>query len=491
MSKKERKKKLTLVCKQAIRFIKKLIEILLNVLSWPFKMIYRFFKWVGKVSRKTSKKVWGILDFRGFEKRKKVYFFVNIVAGMGIIFFMHLVEFTQFGENALNNAFDVFIRIDADKAAKTTKTTLDTGPISLVDLDHDNPANPNKEKFSYLSPRLPIAGVIEMACGGGAGIVVVDILLEVKDCNFPGQDEALRKVLESIPADKNFKTKIIFAARGGTGKNLIPNLFDELIDKNPNFYRASPTVYTSRTDRVVRYWQVYEKYGKNKMNWSIPVLTLALYRESIEELKRVEKELLQEKNKNGFLEIDPGSRGDGKFIIPLSGDDLYRQRIRYSLIPKDCLTHKPAGNLILPSMISLSPKRFENKIVIIGSSDPAKGDRHPTPIGSMPGMYIQANTIYTLLAGQQSNPAPGWLTIIIDILLIIMAAYFFHYLNSFVAKSLGGVFIAGVLGFLSYFIFFRYYGVFLNLAFGVMMIGYLETMVTLREIFIEKRFKNR
>jgi hypothetical protein len=215
------------------------------------------------------------------------------------------------------------------------------------------------------------------------------------------------------------------------------------------------------------------------------VLTSALYGNTFEKLETMEKQLTQQPQASGpdFCELQ--LRKNQKVRVPLHHVDLLRQRIRFLLFPKDCMADHPAGNLILPTFETLNPQRCKDKIIIVGSSDPLKGDRHLTPIGRMPGMYIQANSIYTLLKKKQPEPASLWIALGIDLLIILLAAYFFYYLHSFIAKLFGTVLVIALFGFIAYFYFFQNHGIFLNFVFGIAGIGYLETISTLREIIIK------
>ena len=472
--------------------IKWLLKTAAAILLFPFKVIYLLLKWLFKIAKKIGEKVWEFLDFRKFEPKKKVHFFMNIGIGIVIVLFMHLVESTQWREDVLNSAFDVFIRIDANKAVKNIVDTEEEG-ILLVDLDHNKKPGPNIRENPLLSPRDQIARILDTARNGGAKVVVLDIFLENKDCCFPDKDNALREALTRFPKAKNIKTKVIFAVSKENKEKLKKNLFDVLIDNNPNFFRAIPTLYASQTDAAVRYWKTYdtcEKQGNKQIIWSIPVLTSALYGKTAAKLKTMEKQLTGQPQASGpgFCELQLGK--NQKVRVPLDHVDLLRQRIRFLLFPKDCMADHPAGNLILPTFETLNPQRCKDKIVIIGSSDPLKGDRHLTPIGRMPGMYIQANSIYTLLKKKQPEPASLWIALGIDLLIILLAAYFFHYLHSFIAKLFGTVLVIALFGFIAYFYFFQNHGIFLNFVFGIAGIGYLETISTLREIIIKKRITN-
>ncbi len=423
---------------------------------------------------KIIKKFYSFLTAPIPEENKKTQFRVNMWAGILVMVLMHLAAATKWGEGVLNDAFDEFIQKDANKAVQTI---ANTGDIFLVDLDHNKPEKSNEE-ISYISPRDTIAQIIEMAARGKAKIIVLDIILEKKD----KKDEELRNVLEAFPTDKNFQTKIIFAQRVGKNGTLKKNLFDLLIDKNPNFYRAIPTLYLTKKDRVIRYWKAYDLYGKSRIIWSIPVLAVILNEGRIEDLKEYEKQLVQKGSSidNLVVNLDKSKT----FVVPAGNKDLYRQRIQFLLIPKDVIDDSPEGNLFLPTIDTLNPRRFESKIVLIGSSDPEKGDIHPTPVGDMPGMYIQGNAIHIILQGLQPAPAPRWIAIVLDILVIIFVPYCFLYLKSWLAKLIVTIVLTAGLALLSYYILFRFLGMFFSFAFCTAAMGYFDTFSGIRETIL-------
>jgi adenylate cyclase len=61
---------------------------------------------------------------------------------------------------------------------------------------------------------------------------------------------------------------------------------------------------------------------------------------------------------------------------------------------------------------------FRGKIVVVGESAPSGQDIHPTSTdAAMSGPEVQANTIYTALRGFPLGSAPGWINVILIILL--------------------------------------------------------------------------
>lgn len=443
--------------------------------------------WIMDIFKKIIQKGLKILNFRKFEKSKRTQFFLNITAGLLMVFVMHGLESTRWGQGLLNIAFDRFINSEAKEAANIN---ADPDDLLLLDIVHYK-KNEKKEdeKTNFLSPRDTIARLMEMAFAGDATVIVLDFSFEENDCCHPERDEQLQKVLAE---NNNKRTKVIFPVRIGADNKLKKLILDDLVDKNPNYFRAISTLYASREDAVVRHWKAFQQYEDYKILWSIPVLTVALHKGKENELEKLESLAIQRDKKINVypLEIETG-REKKKLLLPVQEDDLYLQRIRFRLIPKDCIKGFPEGNVRVHNVQHLAPQRFKNKIVIIGNSDPEVGDVLSTPVGDMAGMYIQGNAVHTLLKGLQPKRTPWWVSILIDLFIIGCAAYLFHYMETFwmdLLVAMIGIFGLGAVG---YFCFFKSSGIFPNFVFGTAAIGYIEIMNSLKEILVKGRKKKR
>jgi adenylate cyclase len=66
----------------------------------------------------------------------------------------------------------------------------------------------------------------------------------------------------------------------------------------------------------------------------------------------------------------------------------------------------------------IPPSFFRGKIVLIGPTAPSLQDLHPTPTDSlMPGAEVQANAINTILRGFPLSIVPGWINVVLIVLL--------------------------------------------------------------------------
>ncbi len=412
---------------------------------------------------------------------KKSDISLKILTGLIIVFLLHWFEYTKWGEGLLNEFFDRFYLNEANKAVKEN-AKMDN--IFLVDIC-------NKTKNSdHISPRHIIAHLVEMAFEGGASIIVLDFLFEEPDCCHPERDEILRKVLAGA---RNIQTKVILPVRIGHNNKIKPLIFDGEIDKNSNYFRASPTILASHSDYTVRYWKNYQKYedNGNKILWSIPVLTFALHEGKLEELKNIEKSITKHGNKPGVFSIMVRKGYEArKILFPIDNEDIYLQRINFRLIPSDCIDSHPEGNTRIYTIEYLEPKNFADKIVIIGNSEPNVGDVHATPVGPMPGIFIQGNAIYTLLQGLQPRRVPWLISILLNTAIVIAGAWIFHKLDSFETSLIGFGAVAGIAIYIIFFdtvLQYLFGGTFPNFAIGIVGIGYMEAIYSLREKIAKKR----
>lgn len=413
------------------------------------------------------------INIRDFSKTKRIHFFINIIIGIAIAVFFHFVERTVWGEDTINSAFDWFIekeaRIEAKNVGKSSgqRVYKTSDKILFVEIDH---AVYKKWGTPAITPRNEIAKIIEAAYKGGAAIIVLDILLEDKDCCRPENDSVLRKVLQEM-IDEKATTKIIFPARIRFGGEIQKSLFGDMIENSPNFYSASPTFSATSKDKIIRYWNIHETFkenGDDRILWNASFLAAMLANGKIRELKNLEKAIYSQN-------FHPEK------------DDLYKNRIRFLLVPKKALLDYPGGSLFqsVCSIDEVPYADFRNKIVIIGNSSPDAGDMYPTPAGNMAGMFIHGNSINTILLGLQPSRPPMIVNILIEVLIIIMASYLFLYFQSLAAQILGSIILVLTLGVVSYY-YFLYTGIFLNFVFAVIGMGFHKNISNIEKIFIDK-----
>jgi CHASE2 domain-containing sensor protein len=128
---------------------------------------------------------------------------------------------------------------------------------------------------------------------------------------------------------------------------------------------------------------------------------------------------------------------------------------------------------------------YNDKIIIVGNSSPDAGDHHQTPIGKMAGMYIIGNALMTIIQGQQPLHLSVFGNLIIELMVIIMAAYFFLYFKSLPAHLLISTILIILLGVIGYY-YFLITGVFLNFMFTLVGMGLHRLVSDAEEIIVNR-----
>ena len=451
-----------------------------------------------------SRAIISYVDFRKFPPRKRTHFFINLSIGVVIVFLFHFLENTRWGENTLDKCFDLFVSWESKKAVQV-QNDVQKSPILFVDIDHET----YKEWGEPLiTPRDKLAKILQILHEGEAKVIVLDILLEGSDF-IPDNDRKLLEVLEKIKLDPKNTTKIILPQRIGFEGKLKGNLFDILFNKDHSagdsrseaLYRATPSLSATSSDNVVRYWNLYEEFqdqeGKREIIWGYPIITVLLAVEgSLQGLDSFQRKL-SGKERSNSKDFEVLHLSNGKTIkLPYDKAHLYLQRLRFLLIPekssKGYLADKNGGNegnvfqtVIKYDELEFYKGFFKDRIIIVGNSSPDTGDMYRTPIGEMAGMYILANSIDTILTKEQPSPPPRWLGILIEIVVIILAAYIFLYFTSLLAQIIASLLILTVFGYFSY-LYFLKTGVFLNFVFAIVGMSFHEMTKDLEEI-VEKR----
>ena len=376
--------------------------------------------------KKLSKKISKVLNFLQWKKHQRE-FFKNVGIGVILALFLHLfLLHTSWGEARLNEIFDTYFLKREVKTAVATQ--IHNSKIVFITL---NPKTGINQEVPLLTPRDQIARAIKIAADGDAKVIFPDVLLDTTDYQHPGNDALLCRVLLEISHRRDIS--LILPAEVWSNGTLKYNVFNGLINKSANIYRALPGVVASnKYESVCRYWREYEiiKSGKKSVGllWGVPLLAAVLVESEPRELAGYREAIINGKFKGSRLQL----KNQKTISVAAVKEDLYLQRIRFSLIPADETT---AGNLGPTTDIPYEylhyksgSNAFRDKIVIIGNSNPDFGDTHLTPVGKMPGMYVIGNAINTLLTGRQISGAPLWLCLCFDICIILFTAFFFTFI---------------------------------------------------------------
>jgi CHASE2 domain-containing sensor protein len=422
-------------------------------------------------------KILSYLDWRRWEREKRVGFFINICVGVAVggifLYFSHLQRMEKF----FNATIDEMIHKETatfmnrwERCVNDTSQGKEcsivrnrfSGKIVFIDIDHDTYM---KWGEPLIFQRSRIADFIKVAEKNEAKVVVLDILFDYPSFS-PEEDNDLRSVLEDMTRRKS-SLKIVFPIiLRDSDRTIKRNIFEDVIDRNPNFQCGVPYLSLSRTDKVIRYIRYYDVANSAKEEkqvvWGVPILAWALYNDAVRQLKNLETDIINDMKSSNpdhrySIEINNKSR------IDITNSELFSNRIRFALLPPGTLGGE--GNLfterILPDELDALQKEVRDKIVIIGTSSKDKEGWYPTPVGDMAGFYIMGNAINMMVSNWQARDAPVWVTICLQFLFIITASYAFVYLQPKTVRRGSAFLVVAVLAPVTYY-FYSTYGILIN-----------------------------
>jgi hypothetical protein len=461
----------------------------------------RFFELINSLPSKISSAL-KYLDWRPWERRKKINFFLNIAIGAVVSISLLFMTQFQFAENFFNDSIDKQIKNETIDLIKASQQCLEEGnrnarckrmdatisrDIVFIDIDNDTYSKWGEPLFI---PRDKIASFLKLAEKNQAKVVALDTMFDYPS-DRPKADAALRKFLADMTRRKSAMHIIFPSIKSKVDGKIRRNIFDDLIDKNNHFHRGVPYASFSMSDKVVRYIRYYDlakgQDGSEKVIWGVPLLAVALLNNNGDKLKALEPRILDDlvhrRTAKYAVELSNHAR------IEIGNEEAFSNRIRFALLPPGTLGS--SGNLftqrILPDEVEALQKELKGKIVIIGTSNPDKEGWYETPIGEMAGIYIIGNVANVLLGNRQIRDAPMWLSFAFSLILILFTSYMFTYLPRIWARTVSAIVAFAVIIPLAS-LFYVAYGIAVNTIFlsiglivTVMVMGWRKTLDMLKE----------
>ena len=442
------------------------------------------------------------LDWRPWEKGKKITFFLNIFIGIVVGIALLFVTQFQFTEKYFNGTVDKQIKDETLVFIKASQQCLGQGvqdvrckqlgekksrDIVFIDIDNDTYGRWGEPLFI---PRDQIAYFLMLAERNEAKVVVLDTLFDYPS-DRPKADGELRRFLEDMTRRKSELHVIFPFIKSKVDGKIIKNIFDDLIDKNPRFHRGIPYASYTLSDKIVRYIRYYDigkgRDGKDRVIWGVPFLAVTVFNNNTDKLKVLEPKILGDFAHHRPVKYAVGLSNGAR--IEIGNQEIFSNRIRFALLPPGTLGS--GGNLftqrIIPDELEALQEELKGKIVIIGTSNPDKEGWYETPVGEMAGIYIIGNVANVLLGNWQVRDAPLWLSFAFSLVLILFASYMFVYLPPFIARALSTV-VAFAVIIPAASLFYRLYGIVINTIFlsiglvvPVMIMGWRRMLDMLKE----------
>jgi len=392
------------------------------------------------------------------ENKKKSFwshFVLNLLFGVMIALALYGIHHTGIGQTLLNMLYDHLVREDFKEAMikcqKQGKSPI-SDRIRIVVFDQETYEKSASQ--GYWTPRELLGKSLLRSMELGARVAVIDFAVSRPAPLFcpdeKGDDEnqkfldLLRKAAEIAKEND----AVILLAREGMPRNETKSDYEQAFEKIADEYKevirwgstaafADPSSYYQ-----VRHFQFYEYSTERKEVFLSFQIQASVYlwhgraegdriiRETRERILKGETELGMDTMKPVYLY----SQEDRKECLPAR----YIFRIAPSEIIKNffedkggiddpLLRYRDSLQLRQDMLLEIDPNKekiFKDKAVLIGSTYPAMGDEHLTPLGKMSGIFLIANGLNLFLDGLQLHKN-FWLDMISEIVMIILSALFF------------------------------------------------------------------
>ena len=261
----------------------------------------------------------------------------------------------------------------------------------------------DEEAFQSLQERQPLprrylATLGELLLKSGARVVGFDV--QVSRATTPAEDRALVDLARRWPGRVIFAS-VARANPGGAGYALVAPFAPEL-QATLGFANAPLD-----SDGVIRRMApvLPDETGGELPSFALAVLGAASGYSAADLRAAITPGMRRPLD---LLLRDPDGRVTRSAPIAPTLLSGYRWRVDY-VGPAGSFTSVPSGPLVQMAQRGVTPDAdnpFQGKIVLVGATFAESRDVYPTPVGSMPGVEIQANDVHTLLSRRALLPPP-------------------------------------------------------------------------------------
>ena len=382
--------------------------------------------------------------------QKLSHFIQNIIVGVLIALLIHLGHGTHWVQDPEDMAMDWMNQLQVDTPYLASEDKRDG--YTFIDMDE---AAYQTYGEPYHIPRDKLLQLIRFAAKGEAQTIIVDVDLTLPGSD-PKADQALIDFLSKYsPTSPNLILLRTFKPQQSDARGLATirkTFFDNKIT-SPAIHWAQPRFTLDLKDHNIRRWRLVEAGCLDDEPQWVPspqLLTVLLETQGREGWKNLAPGLNSALPADCSGEVDL-HHGDTTSIKLAQGSvDIdsrgVQQRVLFSY--SDNLKigdtqlgyHRQAATIITENKQPPLSDDIKGKHVVIGASYYASHDIHQTPVGAMPGALIIVNAIKSLQQYGQLNGPPGWIKLLIEVVLITFMAKVFSHYNE---DSLKAVFLIG------------------------------------------------
>jgi hypothetical protein len=332
-------------------------------------------------------------------------------------------------------------------------------PFTIIDID-DQTYRAWKEPLAI--PTEALLQLIQFAVEQGAMAVVVDVDLSdrtgaetswpitqyLKARPLPGAGAVTRRAPAPRPVPVVF-VRGFQLYRGGAKARA--SALDDVVREGRALYWASP-LFDRDEDFVVRRWRLWQATCGASQGDVVPAVQLVI-------LSLTGSPQPWTAGLDGALaplrEYACGGRPEsasreghdrqrlqlGRVTLEIEPDDLERRviyTIPWKLASGDARPSIVVDGKTVPLLIAIpahriasdprlvAPDAVRNRVVVIGGSFTDGRDIHLTPIGAMPGAFLLANAIHSILQYGELHHLPWWLRLAVVAGMVLVISLSFH-----------------------------------------------------------------
>jgi hypothetical protein len=395
-------------------------------------------------------------------------FLVNLAIGLALLVVLHC-PFVQ-DNQAVSNLRDGVISWQMDQLRG-----LDTGPgLAWIDIDEDTYEIWNAP---FATPRDKLTDLIKFAASAHPAVIIVDIDLTYPALGLSSEDSKLQNYLRGYVRDchdscapillvRDFRKTWAWNYEGAPGQGAFTaqrSFLDAAVGTSPDRPWADTApehpawgavMWGSASmdhdaDFVTRRWRLWvdscSAHGEGFVTPSVMLLAAAIkthtslpnvrgalisHAKACEPFGQAAEVSTPPRHESSSLQI-------GRHPVALSENGgLRRVFYRIPWVPASVHFTPPpdAPRTLVPMSAEeitekhgANSKRLAGKVVVIGTStgESESGDMHLTPLGAMPGSLVMINAINALLRGDEVIPANWFVTIAIEVVLILLISVLF------------------------------------------------------------------
>ncbi len=323
-------------------------------------------------------------------------------------------------------------------------------PVTMLDVDDDTR---QAWKATGATPHAALAELIRLSAQSGATGVLLDFDLTGDAADSPA-DPALLRLIESYPPDAPLLMlvrKIVFS-RNGSGPAtpvVVRSPYDAGVAGKANVLWVT-TLNDIGSDRAVRRIKLWQTVCEGQGGTAYPSVTLVTAARLIEGSSRTsamaaflksraDAECAGTKPAPADWPLVQSESVAVPYVIANNAEAPAQLRITQGGKETVALRRISAGRLVsfangeAAPMGEIDRDPFAGRVAIIGASYTASADIHETPLGTMPGALILANSVIQAQSMVETVPASPFVRDLLALEIFLIFAVFARYFVGVIA----------------------------------------------------------